>query len=250
MLRLLAVIGLVFASCGLAFADFNYRFDPDPQASYNLAGLHLNRSSIDTFAHGLSWDLDGQWMWNSGLDITLDYSYPGVSPTPPDLVLAYSSLLHADNLRLRADDARMALGTCVGHPVLPFQLEIAAGTEQKPLDGIGIGTYGYQNGLSLYNRTLGLKRTAINLESLFLLVTDSGANGTGDFQLYNFQANAPTWMVWPNNDFCLTAPRIGFYSAPPVAQPTVTGSWSDGTAQKSLLAALVNLGLVKDGTTP
>jgi hypothetical protein len=250
MHRLLTVVGFVIASCGLAFADFNYHFDADPLNSDNLAGLHLNRSTTDWFAHGISWDLDGQWMWNSGLDITVDYGYPGVSPTPPDLVLAYSSLLHADNLRLRADDARMVLGPRIGHPVLPFQFEIAAGTEQKPLDGIGIGTYGYQNGLSLYNRTLGLKRTAINLQSLFLLITDSQANGTGDFQLYNYQANAPTWMVQPNNDFCLTAPRIGFFSAAPVAQPRVTGSWSDGTAQKALLAALVKLGLVKDATTP
>jgi hypothetical protein len=250
MRRLLSIIGLVLASCGLASADLTYRFDGDPADSDNLAGLHLNRTSTDTFAHGISWDIDSQWMWNTGLDTTVDYSYPGISPTPPDLVLAYSSLLHADNLRLRADDARMVLGPRIGHPVLPFQLEIAAGTEQKPLGGIGIGTYGYQHGLYLYNRTPGLKRTMISLFNLYGLFTDSPTNGAGDFQFYNFQANAPTWTVQPNNDFCVTAPRIGFYSAPPVAQPTVTGSWSDGTAQKSLLAALVQLGLVNDATTP
>src|SRR6266542_1997121 len=125
MLRLLAVVGLVLASCKLAFAEFSVRFDPVPENSDNLAGIHLNRDLTDTFAHGISWELHGQWMWNSGLDITGDYSYPGVSPTPPDLVLAYSSLLHADNLRLRADDARMVLGPHIGHPVMPFQFQIA-----------------------------------------------------------------------------------------------------------------------------
>src|SRR4051794_18104755 len=100
MLRLFSVIGLLFAACGLACADFSYRFDTNPLNSDNLVGLHLNRDPSDTFAHGISWDYNGQWMWNAGLDISMDYSYPGVSPTPPDLVLAYSSLLHADNLRL------------------------------------------------------------------------------------------------------------------------------------------------------
>src|SRR5439155_12050838 len=107
----------------------------------------------------------------------------------------------------------------------------------------------YQHGLYLFNQKPGLKRTTISLYNLFSLSTDSRSNGTGDFQFYNYQAGAPVWTVQPNNDFRLTAPRIGFFSATPVAQPTVTGSWSDGSAQKSLLAALVQLGLVKDLTT-
>jgi hypothetical protein len=249
MIRLVAVVGLVLTSCRLAFADFTAVFDANPGNSGNLAGLHLNRATSDTFAHGLSWDLNGQWMWNTGLDITVDYSYPGVYPTPPDLVLAYSSLLQADNLRLRADDARMALGPRIGHPVMPFQFEVAAGTAEKPLGGIAIGTHGYQHGLYLYNRKPGLRRTNISLQNLYSLATDSRMNGTGDFQFYNYQAGAPTWTVQPNNDFRLTAPRAGFFSAAPVAQPVVRGSWSDGTAQKSLLSALVRLGLVRDETT-
>jgi hypothetical protein len=248
-LRSLAVIGVVLAAGGLAWAEFTYSFDPNPHNSDNLAGLHLNRTMTDTFAHGLSWDLNGQWMWNTGLDITVDYSYPGVYPTPPDLVLAYSSLLQADNLRLRADDARMALGPRIGHPVMPFQFEVNAGTAEKPLGGIAIGTHGYQHGLYLYNRKPGLRRTNISLQNLYSIATDSRMNGTGDFQFYNYQAGAPTWTVQPNNDFRLTAPRAGFFSAAPVAQPVVRGSWSDGTAQKSLLSALVRLGLVRDETT-
>lgn len=44
--------------------------------------------------------------------------------------------------------------------------------------------------------------------------------------------------------------QLGFYGAPPVSQPTVSGSWSDGTAQTSLAAALDQLGLINDTTTP
>lgn len=42
---------------------------------------------------------------------------------------------------------------------------------------------------------------------------------------------------------------IGFFGAAPVAQPTVTGSRSDGTALADLLAKLATLGIVVDGTT-
>lgn len=44
--------------------------------------------------------------------------------------------------------------------------------------------------------------------------------------------------------------QLGFFGAPPVGQPTVSGSWSDGTAQTSLAAALDALGLINDTTTP
>jgi hypothetical protein len=42
---------------------------------------------------------------------------------------------------------------------------------------------------------------------------------------------------------------VGFFGATPVGQPTVTGSWADGTAQASLAAALADLGLIDDQTT-
>lgn len=42
----------------------------------------------------------------------------------------------------------------------------------------------------------------------------------------------------------------GFFGANPVARPSVTGSWSDGSAGDSLAAALALLGLITDGTTP
>jgi hypothetical protein len=210
----------------------------DHNPTSGLVGLHLDRPSSFRQPHGISLDLDGQPVW----DIGIDYEWP-------DLVLAYSHTLKADNLRMRSDTAQVELGQRVGHPVTPFQLHISAGNAEEPLSGIGIGTYGYQHGLYLYNRQQGLKRTTISLYNLFSLSTDTRSNGTGDFQFYNYQAGAPTWTVQPNNDFRLTAPRAGFFSAAPVAQPVVRGSWSDGTAQKSLLSALVRLGLVRDETT-
>jgi hypothetical protein len=41
----------------------------------------------------------------------------------------------------------------------------------------------------------------------------------------------------------------GFFGAAPVGRPVVNGSWSDGTAQASLAAALEQLGLIDDQTT-
>ena len=46
-----------------------------------------------------------------------------------------------------------------------------------------------------------------------------------------------------------TANTAGFFGAAPVGRPTVTGSWSDGTAGQSLAAALADLGLVDDQTS-
>lgn len=43
--------------------------------------------------------------------------------------------------------------------------------------------------------------------------------------------------------------KVGFYGATPVAQQTVTGTRNDGTAYANLVSALVNLGLIADGTT-
>lgn len=42
---------------------------------------------------------------------------------------------------------------------------------------------------------------------------------------------------------------IGFFGAAPVAQPTIEGSRSDGTALADLLTKLATLGIVVDGTT-
>jgi hypothetical protein len=46
-----------------------------------------------------------------------------------------------------------------------------------------------------------------------------------------------------------SANTAGFFGATPVGRPTVTGSWSDGTAGQSLAAALDALGLIDDQGT-
>jgi hypothetical protein len=51
----------------------------------------------------------------------------------------------------------------------------------------------------------------------------------------------PTWQVTPNG-------TVGLFGSPPLAQPTVTGSWADGSAGKSLAQALASLGLIVDQT--
>lgn len=46
------------------------------------------------------------------------------------------------------------------------------------------------------------------------------------------------------------ANQAGFFGAAPVGRQTVSGSWADGSAGASLAAALANLGLITDNTTP
>jgi hypothetical protein len=48
----------------------------------------------------------------------------------------------------------------------------------------------------------------------------------------------------------VNATGLGFFAATPVARPTVTGKWNDGSAGVSLAAALASLGLVTNSTTP
>lgn len=50
-------------------------------------------------------------------------------------------------------------------------------------------------------------------------------------------------------DFDAAGGKLGFFGVPAVARPAVSGSWADGTAAQSMLAALVALGLVTDTTT-
>jgi hypothetical protein len=243
MNRTVALLALLAAVCRPAHADLTHGWEYDNYTdSDGLVGLHISRASIDPFAHGISWDIDGMFMWHSGLDITLDYSYPGVSPTPPDLVLAYSSLTHADNLRMRADDARMVLGPRIGHPTLPFQLDIETDSRNS---GLALGTNNYQYSAYFYNHgSPANNRTSLNLAGLWSWGTDLGQNGGDDLWLWNFKTQAPMLQ------FSASQGGMGFFGASPTSKPAVTGSWSDGSAQKSMLAALVKLGLVSDQTTP
>ena len=211
-----------------------------------MMGLHLDRPAELRQPHGISLDLDGQPVWDT---CAIDYEWP-------DLVLAYSHTLKADNLRMRADTAQMELGQRVGHPITPFQFHITGGNEQAPLGGIGLATYGWQYSLYMYNRQPGCKRTNLNFFNLFSWCTDSTGTGTGDFFIRNYQTNSNPIHISPGNDISLngnlshTGEKAGFYGAAPINKPVITGSRSDGTALANLLSKLEALGLIVDNTIP
>jgi hypothetical protein len=211
-----------------------------------MIGLHLDRPAELRQPHGISLDLGGAPVWDT---CAIDYEWP-------DLILAYSHTLKADNLRLRADTAQMELGRRVGHPVTPFQLHITGGNDQAPLGGLALATYGWQYSLYMYNKRPGSKRTNLNFFNLFSWCTDSTATGTTDFFLRNYQTNSNPIYVSPQNDISLngnlahTGAKAGFYGAAPITRPVIAGSRSDGTALTNLLSKLQAMGLIVDNTTP
>ncbi len=221
-----------------------------------LRGLHIDRSPLDPWRHGIVFDYGSLFAWGMGLDAGLNYSYPNSPNQCPDLVLAYSTHTNADNLRLRSDDARMELGPAVGHPRTPFQLAIRAGTPANPLGGLSIGTFSYQYSIHLYNRDPTIQRTCINFGSLWSWGTDLGLNGGSDLYLYNYQTNHATMTVSPDDRIGLAGAlrhqgsQLGFFGATPVTRPVVTGSWSDGSAARNLCQAVAGLGLVQLQTSP
>jgi hypothetical protein len=225
-----------------AHADVEVTVSQTP--SIQMKGLHINRPASEPYAAGIMWDWEGQSAWATGLDITRDY------PGTPDLVLAFSRDTLADNLRMRADDARTVLGPRVGHPIMPFQFSVVAGTEQNHLGGIGIGTYGWQHGIYMFNRGWPSRRTFLNFYNLYGFGTDTAGNGDKDFFLTNFNSGTKVLTLSADNRLGVNVSQLGFYGAAPTAKPVVTGSWSDGTAARSMLSALVRLGLAEDQTTP
>jgi hypothetical protein len=213
-----------------------------------LRGLHLDSPLADNLPHGIILDLDGRFAWGMGIDATRDYPF-----VTPDMVFAYSWDRNADLFRMRADDARLALGQAVGHPVVPFQFNVEAGqftAEGSGMGGMAISTWDQNYSLYLFNRRPNCRRTNLNLYNCFALLTDPNQNNTREFMLWNYTTNSSTFHISPTNAFKVTAPQIGFYGGTPVNKPVVTGSWAAGTAQKSVLAAMVQLGLVTDSTTP
>ncbi len=211
-----------------------------------LMGLHLDRAANDGQPHGVSLDLDGKPVWETD---AIDFEWP-------DLILAYSHTLKADNFRLRSDTAQIEIGQRCGHPITPFQMHITAGNEQEPLGGLALATYGYQYSLYMYNRSETTKRTNVNFNNIFSWCTDSTNTGTPDFYLHNYQDNtnpitvSESSQIGLNGALAHSGPAVGFYGAAPIARPTITGSRSDGTALANLLSQLSALGLVVDNTTP
>jgi hypothetical protein len=123
---------------------------------------------------------------------------------------------------------------------------------------------------------LGL-RTNIDFDNTFYLSTDSTGGGTPDFYLWDGHLNRMAWQVKPNSDVMQmnfgaqvngttilngatsllgnttigsSGSLVGFYGAAAQARPVISGSCSDGTALKSLISGLAQLGLVQDQTGP
>ena len=238
----LIALALTVACGRSAHADATQSFSNVPTLG-GLRGLHLDRPATDPLPHGLAFDYNGLPAWGMGLDATLDY--PGI----PDLVLAYSQTTDSDQLRIRADDGRVSMGPRVGHPVIPAQLSIEAGTPAAPLLGLAIGTYDYQYSIYLYNRGTSL-RTSLNFHNIFAWITDERNIGDGDIALYNYQTRSQTLCVTEDNSLKVSTPKLGFYSATPVTRPILVGNIANGSALESVVAALTRLGLVEDRTTP
>ncbi len=95
----------------------------------------------------------------------------------------------------------------------------------------------------------------MNFGGLWTLGTDLAHNGGTDLFLHNSQTNHATITVSPDDVIGLAGTlqhqgsQAGFFGAAPVTQPVVTGSWSDGSAARSLCQALARLGLIQDQTT-
>jgi hypothetical protein len=230
-------------------------FNPDMLRTYvttkhnrgsGMIGLHLDRPSRLLQPHGISLDLDGKPVWDT---CAIDFEWP-------DLVLAYSHTLKADNLRMRSDTAQLELGQRAGHPITPFQFHLTAGNPKEPLGGMAIATHDHQFSIYLYNRARPSKRTNLNFFNLFSWGTDSTTTGTPDFWLHNYQTkNKPIHVsaddqVSVNGALAHTGAAAGFFGAQPTTRPVITGSRSDGTALTNLLTELTKLGLIEDQTTP
>jgi len=235
----------------VAGTPVNSYFTQDHNPNSGLRGWHINRPSGERTPHGISFDLDGTPVWDMGIDFEF-----------PDLILAYSHVAKADQLRMRADTGQTELGQRVGQPVTKNQLNITAGTPEAPLDGVGVGVYGNRNGFYIYQVDPSTKRAKMNFSDVFQIGTDSGLNNTRDFWVFNNGTGRFPVMISASDvvtmgqgatvggSFRHTGTNVGFYGAQGVAKPTITGKRSTGEAWANLLAKLVALGLVNDGTTP
>jgi hypothetical protein len=217
-----------------------------PNPGSGLIGLHLNHSITEARPHGISLDLGHTPIWDA---CALDHERS-------DLVLAYSHTLKATNLRLRADTAQLELGQRVGRPVTPFQFHVTGGNPGVPLGALAVATYADQPGLYLENLEPGLRRTNVNFFNQFAWGTDSTGTGTPDLWLYNYRTGTYPLTINSENEIgihgCLshTGMEAGFFGAPSIPCPAVTGPRASDAALISLLSQFAALGLITDATEP
>jgi hypothetical protein len=248
-----SLVAVLAASVSMASAaPVRTYFSTDTNPHSGMRGWHIDRPSTDQLPHGISLDLDGSPVWET-FAITSDR---------PDLGLAYSHLTQSNMLMMRPDTGQLEIGPRVGHPVTENQVNITAGTPDMPLDGLGIGCYASRNSIYLYQKLPGLKRTKVNFCNLFQIGTDSQRNNSSDFFIGNNLTGRIPLLISPTDRVTLgsgatiggalqhTGAAAGFFGAPAIAKPAITGVRSNGTALASLLSQLAALGLIVDKTTP
>jgi hypothetical protein len=106
--------------------------------------------------------------------------------------------------------------------------------------GVNFGTTLLMTGES----TTTPDRSIAALVSRWATATDASRKGRLDFFVYDTAARFA--MRLETNG---SAPMIGFLGAAAVSRPTVSGSRATDTWRQSVMAALVNLGLVTDSST-
>lgn len=102
------------------------------------------------------------------------------------------------------------------------------------------------NNITLRNAMLPAARTSLDLfnDSTFVILCTGGAS------FFEVAFDMPSGdMQFGADGFAIQTTRLGFYSAPTIAQPTVTGSKAANAALASLMTALAALGLVINNTT-
>lgn len=257
-----------------AHADVTQSFDPNVGNLGNgLRGYHINAPTNDpqnpnNYPHGISLDINSVPIWSFGLSKNTNEFY------------FFSHPINGFSFRMRADTGQIAMGKIVPQPTQPRQLDIVAGTDAAPLAGVGITTYGDQNGVSLVQGRAGSVRSKINFNNQFHLGTDISQTGVRDLYFWNPDTNhfpltinatdlvTLGYGATINGTATLNGPAAlnggatvagslqhtgnlaGFYNTAPIARPVITGCRCDGTALANLLLKLEQLGLIDDQTTP
>jgi hypothetical protein len=223
----------------------------------SLFGYHVYGS--DQVSRGMSFDGNNTStpLWSLGAD------RKDGSPLNNFYLYNHNSSLAVQLFTMRYDTGQLTLGPVTpssSNPPNVGQVDIVGGTSTAPRHALGVGIYGNQDHIQLYQNSAGTKRTRINLANIFNIGTDTGPSGLSNFYIKSVDpAKNPanqypiiidTSDVVNINNGLKHSGYLGFYGATVMAKPTITGCRSDGTALANLLTALKNLGLIDDQTTP
>ncbi len=241
-----------------AWATDGSTFVATPNAGDTLFGYHVY--GTETNPRGFVLDYNdttspGSLGWSMGMERSygdfylFNYNYLNAGTTTASNTYFF---------RMRGDTGQLEVGPNAPHSTGSLQMNVTAGTSATPRLGLGVGIWGNQYNLYLYQNQPATtsKRTQISFNNTYQMGTDSTGLGVADWWLYNSGTGHQMLIANPDDSLTVkyglqhTGSTLGFYSATPVTKQTVTGCRSDGTALASLITALKNLGLVNDQTTP